>query len=331
MSPPVVSAIVVNYRRGDLMAACLGSLRAALAELDEPSELIVVDNASGDGSCDLIRAAAPDALLIENTENLGFAPAVSRAIDRSSGEWVLLVNNDVEVERGFVRELLAAARTAPDVGSVAAQMRFAGTGDVINSAGIGIDRLGVAFDRLLGQPVAASEREPVEVFGACAGAAMFSRAMLQRIGGFDETFFFALDDADVAWRARMDGWRCLYVPAAIALHDHSATIGHGSDLKYFQVGLNRVRMLAKNADRRQLARYGLLMVGYDIAYVVFVALRERTLAPLRGRLQGLREWRSYRRRGQSRRAVELAPIAGLRGALKRRDAWLHRSAARASR
>ena len=110
-------------------------------------------------------------------------------------------------------------------------------------------------------------------------------------------------------------------------HHHGATIGHGSSLKYFHVGLNRVRMLAKNADAAQLRRYGLAMIGYDLAYVGFTAVTDRTLAPVRGRLQGLREWRTYRRAGASRRPVELAPTRGLRAALARRAAWLRNSAA----
>jgi GT2 family glycosyltransferase len=324
-----VSAIVVSYRRPDILDACLTSLREALARTGEPTELIVVDNASRDGSVELAARLAPEATVVEMPSNLGFAAGVAHGIRRSGGEWVLLVNTDVVTDPRAVQELLAVGRSSPDIGSVAAQMRFAGErAGIINSAGIGIDRLGIAFDRLLGQPVEASEAEPVEVFGACCGAALLRRAMLDDAGGFDESFFFGLDDADLAWRAQMRGWRCLYAPAAIVHHEHSATARHGSSLKYFHVGLNRVRMLAKNADSRQLRRYGAAMIGYDLAYVVFAALTDRTLAPVRGRLQGLREWRAYRSAGAARRPVELSAIRGLRAALARRAAWLRNSATR---
>ena len=125
----------------------------------------------------------------------------------------------------------------------------------------------------------------------------------------------------------MRGWRSMYAPSAVVHHHHGATGAHGSDLKYFQTGLNRVRMLAKNADRRLLARYGLAMVAYDVAYVAFAAVTDRTLAPVRGRLRGLREWRDYRRAGRGRRPVELAPIRGIRAALGRRSVWARHSAA----
>jgi GT2 family glycosyltransferase len=326
MPAPRLSAIVVNYRRADMTTACLTALRRALRELGEPSEIVVVDNGSGDGSCDAIRTAAPDATLVELPDNRGFPTAASVGIRHSRGEWVMLVNNDVIVEPDAPRALLEAARTRDDVGSAAAQMRFAGDGGTINSAGIGVDRLGIAFDRLLGAPASAGEREPVEVFGACGGAALHRRRMLDELGGMDESYFFALDDADLSWRAQMRGWRCLYVPGAVVHHHHGATTAHGSDLKYFHVGLNRVRTLAKNADRRLLLRYGAAMVAYDAAYVAYAALRDRTLAPLRGRLRGLREWRRYRRAGAGRRPVELAPVRGLRAALGRHAVWARHSA-----
>jgi GT2 family glycosyltransferase len=328
MSVPEISAIVVNYRRPDILRACLGSLDTALARTGEATEVVVVDNASGDGSCELVSEIAPHAKLLEMPDNLGFPTAVSKGIEASTGTWVLLINNDVEVEPDAVQHMLAAARSRPRIGSVAAQMRFANDRGTINSAGIGVDRLGIAFDRLLGQPLAASEQETIEVFGACGGAALYRRAMLEEVGGFDDSFFFALDDADVSWRAQMKGWPCLYVPAAVVHHHHGATIGHGSSLKYFHVGLNRVRTVAKNADSRLLRRHGLSMIGYDLAYVAYAAITDRTLAPLRGRVKGLREWRSYRRAGASGRGpVELAPTRGLRAALARRSAWQGVSAA----
>lgn len=327
MAPPAISAIVVNHRRPDILGTCLRSLRTALARVDEPTELVVVDNASGDRSCAVVEEEAPEARLLVMPENLGFA-AVSKGIEASTGEWILLVNNDVEMGPDAARDLLGAGRSEARIGSVAAQMRFASDRDTINSAGIGVDRLGIAYDRLLGQPSAASETEPVEVFGASGGAALYRRAMLDDIGGFDESYFFVLEDADVAWRAQMRGWRCLYVPRAVVHHHHGATMPHGSSDKYFQVGLNRVRTLAKNADAGQLRRHGLAMIGYDTAYVGFAAITDRTLAPLRGRLAGLRQWRTYRRAGAAHRGpVELAPTRGLREALGRRAAWQGSSAA----
>ena len=317
----MVSAIVVNYNRGDLLVECLRSLEVALDRLDEASELVVVDNGSTDGSPDLVAAEFPEAALLGLPENRGFAGGVAAGLRQARGAWILLLNNDAVAEPDCVLELMAVARSETQVGSVAAQMRFAGRNEVINSAGIEVDRLGIAYDRLLGAPVAASEEGPVEVFGSSAGAALYSRAMLADVGGFDETFFAFLEDADLAWRARMGGWRSFYAPSAVVLHHHSATAVHGSSRKFFLVGRNRVRLLAKNADARQLVRYGPAMVAYDVAYVLYAAVRGHTLAPIRGRLRGLLEWRAYRRHSAPRRPVELAQIQGLRRALTRNAEW----------
>ena len=316
-----VSAIVVNRRRRALLASCLESLELALEQLGEPAEIIVVDNASDDGSRELVRDRHPGVTLVPLAANVGFPRAVNEGLRHCGGKWLLLLNNDATLEPQAVRQLLATAREAPDVGSVAAQMRFAGRPGTINSAGIEVDRLGVAYDRLLGCPTSSSERKPREVFGASAGAALFRRAMLADIGGFDGSFFAFLEDADVAWRARMGGWRSLYAPGAIVHHHHSATAGHASCFKHFHVGLNRVRLLAKNADACHLARYGLAILAYDLAYVAFACATDRTLAPVRGRVLGLRQWSAYRRAGDRRRPVDLAPVRGLRAALKRRAAW----------
>jgi len=317
-----VSAVVVNYRRRDLLDACLRTLREALAALDAGSETIVVDNGSDDGSAELVRRRYREVDLLALSHNVGFAGAVNRAMTRASAEWVLLLNNDATIAPEAVVHLLRAGQSSADVGSVAAQMRFAAPPRAINSAGIEVDRLGVAYDRLLGRLPDESEREPVEVFGPSAGAGLYRRTMLERIGGFDDSFFVFLEDVDVAWRARMAGWRCLYAPGAVVHHHHSATAGHASAFKHFHVGVNRMRVLAKNADGRHLARYGIAIVTYELAYVAYACVGDRTLAPVRGRLLGVRQWRSYRRKGAaSRRPVALASVQGLRGALARRAAW----------
>ena len=160
------------------------------------------------------------------------------------------------------------------------------------------------------------------MFGASACVALYRRAMLDAIGGFDASFFAFGEDADVAWRARAAGWSCLYVPASVAYHHGSATAGEASALKYFLVGRNRMRLLAKNATRGQLARWGWAMALYDVAYVLFVAATDRTLSPLRGRLAGLREWRRYRRAGAAARGpAPLAPPTGALGAWRQRRAY----------
>jgi GT2 family glycosyltransferase len=311
----VLSVVVPVFGEEAAVEECVAALAAARARLGEESELVLVLNRVSDGLRARLRAG--DATLVEPAENLGFAPAVNAAIAVSAGEFVALVNDDCVVEPDALRELVAVARGGERVGSVAAQLRFARRPELLNSAGLELDELGVAAERLLGEPVGRSEAEPVEVFGASGAFALYRRALLDELGGFDGSFFAYLEDVDVAWRARMLGWRCLYAPRAVGFHDHSRSFRHGSAEKDFLVGRNRVRLLAKNATSAQLRRRGAGIVAYELAFVCFSAVRGRTLAPLRGRLRGLREWRRYRALGTARRPVALAPPAGLRAALNR--------------
>jgi GT2 family glycosyltransferase len=257
-----------------------------------------------------------EAIVIEPGRNLGFAAGVNAALALARGEWIMLVNDDCVVDRGAAAALLAAGQTAADVGSVAAQVRFADRPGTINSTGIQVDVLGVAAERLLGSRVSESEIELTEVFGASGTAGLYRRELLDDLGGFDESFFAYLEDADVAWRARMAGWRCLYAPEAIVYHRHSSSLGHGSPAKHFLVGRNRVRLIAKNATTAQLARYAAHIAAYDLAYVVFAAVQAKSIAPFTGRLAGLRHWRGDRLKS-SRQPVELAAPFGLRRARDR--------------
>ncbi|MEY2513744.1 MAG: hypothetical protein QOJ89_1102 [bacterium] len=315
-----VSAVVVNYNGQALLRRCLDSLRVALTAVDATNEIVVIENASTDGSRAMLAADYSDVRVIASDTNLGFAGASQLALAEAGGDWLFFMNNDATADRRAVALLLAEGRRHADVGAVAAQMRFADRPQIVNSAGLAIDRLGIAFDIGLGEAVFGQPTAPSEVFGSSAGAALYRREMLEQIGGFDGSFFMYLEDVDVAWRARARGWRTLQVPAAIVLHEHSRSAGHRSDFKYFHVGRNRVRLLAKNATTKHLARYWPLIVAYDVAYVAYALVVDRSTAPLRGRLRGLREWRRYRAAGSPQRPVELVPARGLRAALGRNAA-----------
>jgi GT2 family glycosyltransferase len=314
-----LSAIVVAYGADDLLEETLTALRAARRSVSGGTELIVVLNRSSERGRAALRQS-DDVIVIDPGTNLGFAGGANAGIARASGDWIALVNDDCMVEPSALAELVAAGETDSAIGSVAAHVRFADRPETINSAGIEVDVLGIATERLLGEPVTASESDLTEVFGASGAAALYRRTMLEQIGGFDESFFAYLEDADVAWRARMAGWRCLYAPAAVVHHHHSMSLGHGSPAKHFLVGRNRVRMLAKNATTTHLARYALGIVAYDLAYVVFAGATTRSVAPLRGRAAGLVHWLEDRR-GVARRPVALAKPFGFRGALRRHRSY----------
>jgi GT2 family glycosyltransferase len=175
---------------------------------------------------------------------------------------------------------------------VASRMVFAHRPDVVESAGVVVDRAGVAWDRLSGAAVA-DAGDGAEVFGPSGGAALYRRALLDDVGLFDESFFMYLEDVDLAWRARLAGWRCLYAPAARVVHQHSATAGADSAFKRRLLARNRVRLVAKNYPAPLLGLYLPAIIGYDVAVMAALAwpgaapVRAR-LAAFRGRLDGLR-------------------------------------------
>src|SRR4051794_17392411 len=312
----MLTAIVVTYTAGERLRGALTKLQAALEQSGEPNELVVVENGDNDAVL-----AAFDVEVLRPGTNLGFAGGVAHALAATQGEWVALVNDDAELEPDHLRLLLEAGRSADDVGTVTGQVRFMSRPDTINTAGLGMDKLGVAYDRLAGAS-AIDGGDVEEVFGASACVVLYRRDMLNAIGGFDPAFFAFMEDADVAWRARMRGWRALYVPAAVAYHHGSATAGEASDLKYHLVGRNRIRMLARNATTGQLIRWGWAMALSARAYAAFVALTDRTLAPLTGRREGIRNWKAYRRAGKgARRKVELAAPTGPLGTWRQRRAY----------
>ncbi len=319
---PALAVVIPTYRRPDLLRRCLQSVLTARSASVHEVEIVVVEDGAHEESCALVRREFPGVTLVPLTSNRGYPGAVNAGIAASRAAWIMTLNNDTTVEPDVFERLLEVASAEPCLGLAAAQQRFSSDPGRIYSAGTALDAAAHASDRLMGSPASAGEDHPVEVFGACGAAALYRRSMLTEIGGFDELFTFGLEDVDVAWRARMRGWRCLYVPRAIVYHDLGGTVPHGSDRRLRQAGRNRWLLIAKNLDGRQLRRALPRIVIFDVAYVAYACPRFRTLAPIRGRIDGLRLWRTARAAGAAGRTpVRLSKPAPLLAALARRRAW----------
>ncbi len=291
-----VSVIVLNWNGRRYLDGCLSSLRS---QTFPDFEIILVDNGSTDGSVEWVEVHFPQVRIIRNAQNVGFAAGNNQAIRASRTGYIVTLNNDTRVEPDWLASLVAEAERDPGVGMCASKMLFADRPDIINSTGISLDPVGIAWDRRGGEADDGRETEPVQVFGPCAGAALYRRSMLDQIGLFDEHFFAYLGDVDLAWRARLAGWRCLYVPHARVYHVHSATAVEGSPFKNRLLGRNKVWTIVKNygPDGRLLA-YLPLIVLYDLAAVLYALVARREISPLQGRLAGLWElpcvWRQRR-------------------------------------
>jgi len=309
MHSELVSVVIPNWNGRELLAQCLP---AVLSQTYAPIEVIVVDNGSHDSSADWVASNFPDITLIRNAINMGFAVGSSLGIKQSSGAFVATLNNDAYANPDWIAVLVNVIEKDPQIGMCASQMVLHSDPGRIDSAGIAIDRAGIAWDRLGGQPVSASESAPIEVFGPCAGAALYRRAMLDDIGFFDEDFFMYLEDVDLAWRARLRGWRCLYVPDAVVHHVHSASGREGSPFKRQLLGRNKVWTIVKNYPSPALWAYLPAILAYDLGAVLFALLFQRDVNPLLGRLRSLpglpRMW-AKRRAIQRRRTVSWRELA----------------------
>jgi len=273
------SVIVVNWNGLGLLKPCLAALRR---QTFKSFEIIIVDNGSSDGSVPWLLQQS-DVRLLTNTINYGFAAANNQAIRASRTPFVALLNNDTEVESTWLAALLSAMDDS-NVGMVASLMCFASRPTIVQSAGIAIDRAAIAWDRFGGLPIDnPSVRQPADIFGPSAGAALYRRAMLDEIGLLDERFFAYLEDVDLAWRAQRAGWRCRYVPEAVVSHHTSATAGEGSPFKQRLLGRNKIWLVTKNAPLRDLP----LIMLYDSIAILWALLRRRNTHHLVGRLSAL--------------------------------------------
>ncbi len=243
---PVVSRVVVivpNWNGIGHLEACLRSL---LAQEFADYAVILVDNGSRDGSLELVQREFPQVRVIANATNLGFATANNQAVRASRSEFVATLNNDAWADPRWLGELVRAMEARPEVGMCASRMLLADQPAVVDSAGIAVDRVGIAWGLGGGSPDGGSASSPIPVFSPCAGAALYRRAMLDEIGLFDEDFFMYYEDFDLCNRARQRGYKLLVVPQAQMWHRAGASTGERSPLQRYHLARSSVLFSAKH-------------------------------------------------------------------------------------
>lgn len=266
--------VIPNWDGGSWLPRCLGAIASQTLR---PSDVVVVDNGSSDGSLEYLRETHPDVRILALGRNTGFAYAANRGVEAASGELVALVNTDVVLEADWLERMAAALSSRSDAASVACKMlslpdctRIYDAGDVLRRDGVCEQR--GRFSRDDGR-----WDSPGEVFGACAGAALYRRSTLLDLGGFDEGYFAYLEDVDLALRLRLAGWRCYYEPA-VAVHAGEGSSDRLSGGHWFLVARNTLLLVAKSFPARWLP-----FVCYRQLAWAWHAARERRLrAHLRG-------------------------------------------------
>ena len=220
-----ISVIIPNYNG---MAYLDGVLSGLECQTVKNFEVILVDNGSGDGSCAFVAASYPWVRLIELPENFGFCKAVNEGIKASRAPYVLLLNNDIEVTRDFIEQMLQGIRRHPKAFSGAARMIQFHDRDRLDDAGNYYCALGWAFARGKGKNIHTYEKEE-KIFASCAGAAIYRKAIFEKIGYFDEEHFAYLEDMDVGYRARINGYENWYFPLAKVYHVGSGEVTVGGE------------------------------------------------------------------------------------------------------
>lgn len=284
-----VSVVTPNYNGEKFLKSFFESLNN---DSELIGEVIIVDNGSTDKSKDYIKSSSFNfpVVLIENSDNLGFSPAVNQGITKAQYEYIFSLNNDTEIRPGSIRALADLMSSDENIFSVQAKMLQYDNKELIDDVGDEYNLL--AWTKKTGENHNTNEYTQVsEIFSACAGAAMYRKSILEEIGMFDDNFFAYMEDVDLAIRSKINGYRNLLCPDAVVYHIGSAT--SGSRYNEFKVRLaarNNVWVVYKNLPiPLKIVNFVFLFLGFLIKYIFFV---KKGFGPIY--LEGLKEGLSTR-------------------------------------
>jgi GT2 family glycosyltransferase len=283
MSTVRVSVTIVTFNSAQFISKCL---RYVLEQNYPDVEVIVVDNASIDETLRLVEQFVDRVRLVPNRENIGFAAGQNQAIALSSGDWILTLNPDVRLSSDFISRAITAAE-CDNVGSVSGKLLRMGAdfeipiSRVLDSTGIYFTPALRHFDRGSGEPDSAAYEQLEYVFGVTGAAALYKRKMIEDVSiqgeFFDSDFFAYREDADLAWRAQLLGWKCLYVPGAIAYHVRTVLPSNRRSLSAainMHSVKNRFLMRIKNITADLYVRHFVAITSRDLVVIAGCLLRE---------------------------------------------------------
>jgi len=283
---PRVTVAIPNWNGARFLRACLDSLRA---QTFSDFDVVIVDNGSADESLAILAEHYPEVRVARWAENRGVAAAFNEGVRQCRGELLALLNNDMELEPGWLGAMVVALDGDPQAGAAASKILFIDR-KTINSAGDFYRRDGIPGNRGVHEQDRGQYDQPAYVFGASGGASLFRRHLFDEIGLFDERLVSYLEDVDWAWRLQLAGYRCLYVPGAIAYHWGSAT--GGGALSSYYCGRNFIRVLLKNVPDELLRKHWRAMVWRELALAIDALSHGRepaARARLAGQAAGLRD------------------------------------------
>jgi len=306
-----VTLAILNYDGRHLLEGLLPTVAAQTAQ---GFSVHVIDNGSTDDSIEWLAREWPDVTVVRIAENVGVTRALNRAVGSAETTYVALLNNDLELEPRWLEEMRDALEADPVSGSADCKLlNFHRRGE-IDGAGDLIARTGECCKRGFGEQDRGQFDRPATILGASGGAALYRREAFDRVGPFDEDFGAYFEDADWGLRAALCGYRCRYVPAAVAFHMGSATTSRDPSTYAHLFSRNSLLMLMKCVPAGALARLGPLMLAFQLKWLVASAARGGLRAHLRGWGQALAlapKTLQKRREVQRRRTISAARLREL--------------------
>jgi GT2 family glycosyltransferase len=270
---PRLTAVVLTYNRRELLETVLTSLAG---QRSEPFDTVVVDNGSTDDTVTWLTDNWSEVRVVALAHNVGVTAALNVCVQAAESEFVALLNNDVELDKECLRNMMTELDAHPDAGAATAKLVDFYNRDVIDGAGDIFFWSGEAARRGQSARDEGQYDEPRPIFGACGGAAIFRRRALEEVGPFDEDFFAIREDVDWSFRAQLLGYTCRYVPSAVAYHMGSATLGRApSDFVLYHNWRNEIWVVLKNYPLSALLRHGHEVVVSQLHNLVWTVQTRR--------------------------------------------------------
>jgi hypothetical protein len=282
---PLIEVVIPTWNGIHLLEHCLDSLRR---QTWQGFSITVIDNGSTDDSVSVLEREYPEVKIIRFQKNKGFSAAVNAGIRGSGATWILLLNNDMEIEPHCLSNLKGHVEGASSDDFFALRMVDFHSRDRLDGAGDGILRGGVGYRLGTLEKYGPPYDTDREVFGACAGAALYNKQFFNKVGLFDEDFFAYLEDVDLNLRAHHAGCRCFYVSSAIVFHIGSAT--SGSKINPLTVRLstrNNLLVIIKNYPLSLIFRFLPVILIYQVFWLLFVIKKGKLWPYLQGMMQGI--------------------------------------------
>ena len=298
----LVTVIIVNWNGEKLLPDCLESLRKQ--EFQQFST-ILVDNGSSDGSLEVVSEGYPEIRVISLSENTGFAAANNAAFSQASTKYIALLNNDAVAHPQWLRHLTESLENNPVAGFAASRILYYDNQEIIDRAGDGYSRAGAGVLRGRGLP-AKEYAQSQTIFGACAAAAIYRKAMLDHVGFFDPEFFLLYEDVDLSFRAQLSGYPCLYVPDAVVFHKVSSSIIRDSPVSIYHGHRNLEWVYFQDMPFGLILRSFWFHAMYDLAALFYFTSRGLARPFLTAKWHAVRSFERImknRRRIQSEKRV----------------------------